>query len=75
MDKIGISVEDNGIGIEDLEFIFQRKDSLKQKGGVGLSNIKRRLMKYYGTELHLISQMPMRVQRFHFSAIPDQGIR
>lgn len=52
MDKIRISVEDNGIGIEDIEAIFKSNDSLKKrKGGVGLSNIKRRLMKYYGVEL------------------------
>jgi sensor histidine kinase YesM len=73
VDKIGITVEDNGIGIEDLEAVFQRKDSLKQKGGIGLTNIKRRLMKYYGAELYLASNANEGTKVYF--AIPDQGIR
>ena len=58
VDKIRITVEDNGRGIEDIEVVFRSKDSLKRhKGGVGLANIKRRLMKYYGTELCLSSNI------------------
>jgi signal transduction histidine kinase len=72
MDKIGITVEDNGIGIEDPGAVFQRKDSLKQKGGVGLSNIKLRLMKYYGTELHFISNTKEGTKVYF--TIPDQRI-
>lgn len=53
---VRISVEDNGIGIENIEAVFKKKDSLK-KGGVGLSNIKGRLMKYYGAELYLNSKI------------------
>jgi len=71
-DNIGITVEDNGIGIEDLGAVFQRKDSIKQKGGVGLANIKRRLMKYYGAELYLISNQNEGTKVYF--AIPDQGI-
>lgn len=73
LDKIGITVEDNGIGIEDLGAVFQRKDSLQQKGGVGLTNIKRRLMKYYGAELYLDSNASEGTKVYF--AIPDQGIR
>lgn len=55
-DEIRISVEDNGIGIEEAEDPLKSKDSLKkQRGGVGLSNIRRRLMREYGTELSLYS--------------------
>ena len=73
MDKIGITVEDNGIGFEDVGAVFQRKDSVKQKGGVGLTNIKRRLMKYYGAELYLSSNANEGTKVYF--AIPDQGIR
>ena len=73
MDKIGITVEDNGIGIEDLGAVFQRKDSSKQKGGVGLTNIKRRLMKYYGTELYVASNVKEGTKVYF--AIPEQGRR
>ncbi|WP_271808370.1 ABC transporter substrate binding protein [Clostridium beijerinckii] len=56
-DGILISVEDNGIGIENIEEIFKKKDSIKtRKGGVGISNIKKRLMKYYDTEMHFDSK-------------------
>ncbi|EGW38736.1 ABC transporter substrate binding protein [Desulfosporosinus sp. OT] len=72
-DRIGITVEDNGIGIQDLGAVFQRKDSLKQKGGVGLSNIKRRLMKYYGTELHLTTNINEGTKVYF--TIPNQGMR
>lgn len=58
IDGIRISVEDNGIGIEHIEAVFKNKDSLKRgQGGVGISNIKGRLMKYYGTELYLYSKI------------------
>ncbi|MZK99847.1 ABC transporter substrate binding protein [Clostridium beijerinckii] len=57
-DGILISVEDNGIGIENIEEIFKKKDYIKtRKGGVGISNIKKRLMKYYNTEIHLDSKI------------------
>jgi len=72
MDKIGITVEDNGIGIEDLGAALQRKASLKQKGGVGLANIKRRLMKYYGAELYVASNA--KEGTMIYFTIPDQGI-
>lgn len=53
-----ISVEDNGIGIENIEDILKNRDSTKiQKGGVGILNIRRRLMKYYNTEMHLYSKI------------------
>ncbi|WP_297423515.1 ABC transporter substrate binding protein [Clostridium sp.] len=57
-DGILISVEDNGVGIENVANIFKNKDSIKkQKGGVGILNIKKRLMKYYSTEMHLDSKI------------------
>ncbi|WP_270567651.1 ABC transporter substrate binding protein [Clostridium beijerinckii] len=57
-DGILISVEDNGIGIENIEEIFKRKDSIKtRKGGVGISNIRKRLMKYYDTEMYFDSKI------------------
>jgi len=74
MDNIEIVVQDNGIGIEDIETVVRSKDSLKRhKGGVGLSNIKRRLMNYYGTELHLSSHIKEGT-KVSFT-IPDQGMQ
>lgn len=58
IEGIRISVEDNGIGIENTEAVLKNKASVKKgQGGVGISNIKGRLMKYYGTELYLDSKV------------------
>jgi|GEM_PF-758583 Putative regulator of cell autolysis len=58
IDGIRISVEDNGIGIENTEAILKNKDLLKKgQAGVGISNIKGRLMKYYGAEFYLDSKI------------------
>lgn len=58
IEGILISVEDNGIGIENIEDIFKNGNSVKrERGGVGLSNIRKRLMKYYHTEMHLYSKI------------------
>lgn len=74
MDKIRVSIEDNGIGIQDIEAVFKTKDLLKrQQGGVGLSNIKRRLKTYYGAELCLYSNINEGTKVYF--TIPDQGIQ
>lgn len=58
IDGIKISVEDNGMGIENTENIMKNNLSSKsRKGGVGILNIKGRLMKYYGSELYLDSKI------------------
>lgn len=57
LDNMGIYVEDNGTGIPDIEAVLKKRElPIRPKGGVGLSNIKRRLMKYYGTELLIDSK-------------------
>lgn len=58
IDGIKISVEDNGMGIENTEAIMKTNLSSKgRNGGVGILNIKGRLMKYYGSELYLDSKI------------------
>lgn len=56
-EEILISIKDNGVGIENIEETFKKKNSIKtQRGGVGVSNIRKRLIKYYNTEMHLDSK-------------------
>lgn len=56
-DMIKVSVEDDGMGIENAEGILKGGEALKStETGVGLSNIRRRLMNYYGTELYVYSK-------------------
>ncbi|MCW2276811.1 ABC transporter substrate binding protein [Heliophilum fasciatum] len=57
LDRIQISIEDDGIGMETPEKIVQANEVAKKRsGGVGLANIRRRLMNYYGVELCLQSE-------------------
>lgn len=67
---MAVSVEDNGVGIKEIETVFTSKASLKRPRGVGLSNIGWRLMKYYGVELRVDSS-PDRGTAVTFS-IPDR---
>lgn len=56
-DMIKVFVEDDGMGIENTEGILKEGEALKStETGVGLTNIRRRLMNYYGTELCLYSK-------------------
>lgn len=67
--EIKVSVEDDGIGIENIEAIVNKLETSKakdKKGGVGISNIRMRLMKYYGAELHLSSKINEGT-KIHFS--------
>lgn len=58
VDGISVCVEDNGIGIENVEEILKNKTPIKnKKGGVGILNIKKRLMKFYNAELYLCSKV------------------
>lgn len=58
IDGIEISVEDNGMGIENTEAVIKNNlSSKRRKGGVGILNIKGRLMKYYSSELYLDSKV------------------
>lgn len=69
---IKISVEDNGIGIKSVESILKREPLAKnQKGGVGILNIKRRLMRYYGIELCLNSKVNEGTQVYFIVPIQD----
>ncbi|MEH6944843.1 sensor histidine kinase [Bacillus sp. JJ722] len=54
-----ISVEDNGIGIssDEMEEQVHNKSSLiRERTGVGLENIRKRLNQYYGVKLKVVSQ-------------------
>lgn len=63
---IRISIQDDGIGTENVETLLKNENLLPQKyqHGVGLSNIKRRLMKYYGTEIYVYSKINEGTQVF-----------
>lgn len=52
-DFIFVSVKDNGVGIENVEQLFEenRFSLIDKRNGVGLINIKQRLMKYFQTDL------------------------
>lgn len=72
IDGIKISVKDNGIGIDNLGLVLKKKISLKKsQGGVGISNIKGRLMKYYGTELYLDSKINEGTQVYFTLPVKD----
>lgn len=73
IDGIRISVADNGIGIGNPEAILKKKGSVKKgQCGVGILNIKGRLMKYYGTELYLDSRINEGTQVYF--TLPTQDI-
>jgi Putative regulator of cell autolysis len=70
---IRFSVEDNGIGIKNIEAVLENKTSSikKSQGGVGISNIKGRLMKYYSTELYLYSKINEGTQVYFTLPVQD----
>ncbi|KZL90585.1 hypothetical protein [Clostridium magnum] len=50
---------DNGVGVKCIETVLKKKHSSLKKslGGVGLSNVSVRLLKYYGIELNIYSKI------------------
>lgn len=72
IDGITVSVKDNGIGIENPEILLEERVSLKKgQGGVGILNIKGRLMKYYGIELYLNSKIDEGTQVYFTLPVKD----
>lgn len=71
---INISIQDDGVGMEAPETILNSGDTSKRYfNGVGLANIKRRIMNYYGSEL-MINSQKNKGTRVYFS-IPVQDIQ
>lgn len=49
---VEVCVEDNGVGFTDAEAVLKKEGGkIKQRSGVGLANIQRRLMNSYGSRL------------------------
>lgn len=57
-DRVHVEVWDNGAGISrgQLENLRHRENPPSQRRGVGLTNIQRRLMNFWGEELRVTSQ-------------------
>jgi len=76
-DGIEISVEDNGVGFDEVEIeqIMEMKKAHKVDSGVGMYNVNQRLISLLGEEASLhIERLPKRGSRVYFT-IPNDSLR